>query len=281
MKMKATMLGSGCWEGIPAPFCDCRICRMATNDTKSVENRTRPELYVHTDETDILFEISPDIRSQSTQFGIPKILHFVISHWHFDHMFGLYELHAWIELILKEPMMIYCSKATAKVIEDQFGYIPVNINIIKAFEPFCIGNVAITPLPVYHMKRSDDDKTPENLDNTFGYLIESFGKKITYLSDYYRVPQKTIEYINNSDTIVLDGTYLLEEEYPNKSYQNAIRDEKDPDHLHGKDIINFASSLVAGKIVYHSIAHISELTNDEMQKKLPVGQYIGCDGYEL
>ena len=45
--MKIKILGSGGWEGIPVPFCKCRVCKSAQN-LESKDNRTRPELLVET-----------------------------------------------------------------------------------------------------------------------------------------------------------------------------------------------------------------------------------------
>lgn len=45
--MKIKFLGSGGWEGIPAPFCDCRVCELARK-SNSKNNRTRPEILIET-----------------------------------------------------------------------------------------------------------------------------------------------------------------------------------------------------------------------------------------
>ena len=107
--MKIKILGSGAWEGIPVPFCKCKICRNAKN-TDSKDNRTRPEILVETDKGKFLIEVSPDIRIQSSKFNLPNISDFLISHWHFDHMYGLLELHAWSEFVLGKKLKLYCSK---------------------------------------------------------------------------------------------------------------------------------------------------------------------------
>lgn len=92
--MKTTLLGSGGWEGIPAPFCLCRVCAKAAQDPFGKEARTRPGLLIETAEGAFMLEVGPDIRVQSTRFGLPPIKHFFVSHWHFDHLYGLLELHA-------------------------------------------------------------------------------------------------------------------------------------------------------------------------------------------
>ncbi len=279
--MNVTMLGSGCWEGTPSPFCSCRICSMASKDHNSIEYRSRPELLVSAEEGKFLIEISPDIRTQSTRYNLPPITDFIVSHWHFDHMFGLYELHAWIELVIKSKVNIYCSVAAKEMLDRQFGFIPTNIIVIEAYQSFELHGVKITPIPVYHMSSIDKDKTPYDLNNTFGYILEDSNNKIAYLADYYEVPEQSLELIKDAEIVIADGTYLFEERYPDKPYQNATHEEKDPDHLHGDNIIKFTNSLNNARIIYHSITHLPELEHAELQALLSGGHEIGFDGMKV
>ena len=79
--MKIKILGSGGWNGIPASFCDCKVCGLAKENPDSKNNRTRPEILVETKKGRFLIEISPDIRLQSTKFNLVNIKDFLISHW--------------------------------------------------------------------------------------------------------------------------------------------------------------------------------------------------------
>ncbi len=277
--MNIKMLGSGDWQGTPAVFCTCRVCMHAAANPKSPEYRTRPSLHISTKTTDILVEASPDLRLQSALHRLPDIRHILISHWHFDHMFGLYELHAWVELFAKDTT-IYCSKATANKIKTIFSHIQFNVVTLEAYRPFEIGDVRIIPLPVRHMQQ-DIQTAEEHLDNTLGFQFESAERKVAYLADYFQIPDRTRTIISNCDTAVLDGTYLFEDKYPNKPYQRAIVKDYDADHLHGHDIIAYAASLKTPSVVYHSVSHLSELMHDELQELLPKNQFIGKDGYVL
>ena len=80
---------------------------------------------------------------------------------------------------------------------------------------------------------------------------------------------------------ISDGTYLFEEIWPDKDLQNLTREEKDPDHLHGEEIMRFVSDLHAKKVVYHSISHLPGLTHNKLQEQLPKGQFIGFDGMDI
>jgi len=276
--MKIKILGSGAWEGIPVPFCKCSVCENAKKPD-SKDNRTRPEILVETDKGKFLIEISPDIRIQSSKFNLPNISDFLISHWHFDHMYGLLELHAWIEFVLGKKSKLYCSEKTKEWLDKNFAHIPKEIVVLTSFKSFDLFGVRITPFPLYHMQWQDKDLKENELNNTFGYVLEGDGKKIVYLADYYKLPNKSLKLIKNSDVVIADGTYLFEEEFPDKPEQNGLK--SDPDHLHGKPILDFVDSLNAKKIIFHSIAHLTEKNHEELQKKLPKNMFISYDGMEI
>ena len=277
--MKIKILGSGSWEGIPAPFCNCRVCKIAKENPNSKNNRTRPEILIETEEGQFLIEISPDIRIQSTKFDLPNISNFLISHWHFDHMYGLLELHAWIEFVLGQKPKLFCSQKTKEWLDQSFAHVPKNIIVVKPFKKFDLFGLRITPIPLYHMNRQDKDAKENELNNTFGFILEQDGKKAVYLADYYKLPNKSLELIKDSDIVIADGTYLFEESFPDKPEQNNLK--SDHDHLHGKQILDFVSGLNAKKVIFHSISHLKEKSHEELQKLLPKNMFISYDGMEL
>jgi len=67
---------------------------------------------VESEEGKFLIEISPDIRLQVARHGLTDISDFLVSHWHFDHLYGILELGAWSQFIKKGGITIYCSTGT-------------------------------------------------------------------------------------------------------------------------------------------------------------------------
>ncbi len=268
--MKVSILGSGAWEGIPAPFCSCSVCRVAINDPASNNNRTRPLFLCESEDGEFLLEVSPDIRLQSTKFKLPPITDFLISHWHFDHMYGLHELLSWMKKLEKKPTL-HCSPKTKEVVDKEFGYLPLNLNILKPFEQVTLFGVTITPLPMYHMFGRDNNASEETLENTYGYLLEHNNKRIAYLGDYYRIPEATLRKIQGVDALIADGTYLL---------TNAYKSLK-PNHMHGDDILHFTKSTRAKAVYYHSISHLTHKTHKQLQEVLPITHFISYDGMEI
>lgn len=277
--MQITILGSGGWEGIPSPFCQCRVCQKATEDLTSKDYRTRPEILVEGDGGNFLIEISPDIRLQSTRFNLPLIKDFLVSHWHFDHLYGILELGAWSKFVMNKEFNIFCSNKTSDWIEKTFGHIPKNIIIVEPYKSFDLYGVSVIPIPLYHMKSKDAEVEQEQLDNTFGYIIQKDNKKIVYLADYYKIPQKTIELIKDADVLIADGTYLFEDLFPDKSTQNELK--SDPDHLHGEEIFSFINTLQIKEVVFFSTTHLTEKTHDELQAMLSANYRVSYDGMKL
>jgi phosphoribosyl 1,2-cyclic phosphate phosphodiesterase len=277
--MQITILGSGGWEGIPSPFCKCRVCQQAIQDPKSKDSRTRPEILVEGDGDNFLLELSPDIRLQSTRFDLPVIKDYLVSHWHFDHLYGILELHAWSKFVVEKELNIFCSQKTTEWIEKTFGHIPKNIITLEPYKNFVLHGVNITPIPLYHMQMRDAEIEEDNLNNTFGYILENEGKKIAYLADYYKIPQKAIDLIKGSDVIIADGTYLFEDLFPDKATQNGLK--ADPDHMHDKAIFSFVESLQAKEVIFHSITHLTEKNHEELQALLPGNFRISFDGMKL
>jgi len=268
--MKITVLGSGAWEGIPAPFCSCKVCILAAQDPASKNNRTRPEFLLENANGAFLLEMSPDIRLQSTKFKLPPVTDVFISHWHFDHLGGLRELHSWAKRI-SQPLNVYCSAATAEIIEKEYGYIHLSVKILRPFDQFALFGIMITPLPVYHMFGQDDAVSEKKLENTFAYLCENNNTRIAYLADYYRVPQNTLDRIQDVDVLIADGTYLSTHEY------KKIK----PNHMHGDDILRFTKGIGAKAVFYHSISHLTRKTHEELQKTLPAAHVLTYDGMRL
>ena len=268
--MQVTILGSGAWEGIPAPFCSCNVCTAAMDNIDSKNNRTRPQLLLESEKGKLLLEVSPDIRLQSTGFHLPSITDFLVSHWHFDHMYGLHELLSWTKRLKKEPTL-YCSTKTKDIIDKEFSYLPLSINILQPFKKFTLYDINITPLPTYHMFGRDNDVPEDKLENTYGYLLEHNQKSIVYLSDYYRIPSFTLKKIQNVDVLIADGTYLGTNKYK----------ESKPNHLHGDDILQFTQSTGAKTIIFHSISHLTRKTHEELQKTLPSSHFLSYDGMKI
>lgn len=265
--MQVVVLGSGAWEGIPAPFCRCRVCDIARTNPHSKNWRTRPGFLITHGKDSFLLEASPDIRIQSAKHLLRVPKHILISHYHFDHMRGLYELHS-IAKRTKHRIAVHGSRKTAEVIRTELGYLPLRMRLHEPYNPFSIGSISVTPMPVYHEYAQDEKVSPNTINNTYAFLFEAGGSRVVYLADYYRLPNKTVSLIANADILIADGTYLGTAKF---------RDTK-RNHMHGQEITRLTSSLNAKRVLYHSVSHITRKTHDELSKSLPRGHALTFDG---
>lgn len=85
-----------------------------------------------------------------------------------------------------------------------------------------------------------------------------------------------MQYLQQSDIVIMDGTYLFEDHFPNEFYYDELK--KDKDHLHDKAIWDLQKRIGAQKTYFHSIGHCHRMNHDELSKKMPEGIYIPKDG---
>ncbi len=249
--MKLTFIGSGCWQGIPAPFgCD-KISQNVKWDSKDFRFRT--SLHIATENSkNIIVEVTPDIRLQSWKFQLKKPDAFLVSHWHWDHLYGLLDLDWFAE---NNPLPVYGNFMTKKIYDRFISHIKVDFQTFESYKPFEVDNVKITPIAVEHVESTD------------GFLFEdlSNGKKLAYLPDLFRVPKKTVDLVENVDAIIADATYI----------ESNIDD--DPTHFQKNQIIPFLENLNTKEIILINIGSYQGLTHDDFEKKFP--QYsIAYDG---
>lgn len=250
---KVTFLGSGCWQGIPAPFGDDTISQRVKWGSKDFRFRT--SLHVETEnKKSIIVEATPDIRLQSWKFKLKKPDMILISHRHWDHFYGLFDLDWFTE---KDRLTVRGNSTTKQWYEDKMSHIKVNFQAFVSYTPFIIDNISITPVSVNHIKDTD------------GFLFEDTksGKRLVYFPDLNGIPEKTASLVENIDAIITDATYL----------ESEIDD--DPHHLQNNQIVPFLMSLHAKEIILTNIGSYQGLKHEDFEKKVP--QYtIAFDGME-
>ena len=240
---KITFLGSGYWQGIPAPFGEDSISQNVQWGSKDFRFRT--SLHIETkNHKSIIVEATPDIRLQSWKFKLKKPDAILISHWHWDHSFGLFDLDWFAE---KNKLTVYGNSVFKKWYDKMMSHIKVNFQTFESYKSFSIDNIKITPIAVNHVKNAD------------GFLFEDTDtkKKIAYLSDLYSIPKKTAEMIEDIDLIITDATYL----------GSDIND--DPDHLQNNEIEPFLKKLQAKEIILINIGSYGELKHKDFKNKFP------------
>ncbi len=119
--MKITILGCGTSSGVPVIGCDCKVCSSDLSRNK----RTRVSALIESENTRVLVDTSPDLRSQLLQAGVTKIDAVLYTHAHADHVHGIDDLRS-INFLAKTPIRAYGSSETLKSIKERFNYAFIN-----------------------------------------------------------------------------------------------------------------------------------------------------------
>ena len=277
--MLITVLGSGGSEGIPVPYCNCKVC-------KSGDKRYRTSFLIESNSKSFLVEIGPDFRRQQLKYNFP-INYLFFSHEHLDHIAGLAELR-YIMLIAKikiSPINVIISKRLHKKLlnQPQIG----REGIRYAYHSL-IRNKKLKPnLLDYEKRYKFTDFEIELFKNKHeniacdGFLLVSKGKKIIYLGDAGSLYQKNENLINNTnpDLLIANTPYFYSGKKIKEDNKN-LRKMRITNHM-GIDNIQH---LRAKKILLLHFSHRSCLTHSEIEKIISkCGKNIiaGSDGMKV
>jgi phosphoribosyl 1,2-cyclic phosphate phosphodiesterase len=158
-------------------------------------------------------------------------------------------------------MRCYASSETIDSIKAIFPYISDKknnlglyrpmINYCPVEEPFTIGNVKITPLPVKHGPRTN------------GYRMDADGKSIAYIPDCAEIPESTLELLKGLDVFILD----------------CLREREHPTHLNVEKTLSYMNSVTPVRGYITHICH--DISHAEYERKLPPFIRPAYDGLEI
>lgn len=170
--MQLTFLGTGDVRQLPVYGCLCSACEAARQDERLRRKPCSALLQVGTQR--IL--IDAGLTDLAERFAPGELNAILLTHYHVDHVQGLFHLR-WG---LNDSIPVYGPDdrdGCADLLKHPgiLDFQPPS----KAFEPFMLGDVRITPLPLKHSKP------------TFGYLFEQGERCIAYLTDTVGLPADT------------------------------------------------------------------------------------------
>ena len=255
--MKITVLGSGSAYGVPMMF--NTFGNASSCNPKN--NRTRPSVFLETEDKCVLIDAGPELRLQINKNNIKNIDCAFLTHGHYDHIGGIPELPQ-ASKILNHPIDIYASQETFEELKKTYHYLftpkaeaePDSNNLVWHKLPnlgdFIAGSQEFTTFQVPH----------HNLHTScFRY------KKFAYITDWEFIPSDSLKYLHNLELLIIECN------------DGLIPSSKG--HASLQKIIDLAEIITPKQVV---LSHLSwRVDYDEFSSHLPSGFVLAYDGMKL
>ena len=252
MTVKFIILGSGSSMGVPRADGYSGNCNL--NNFKNF--RTRCSALIKFNDTNILIDTSPDLRSQLLKNKIKSIDKVFYTHFHADQTHGINDLRPFF-LINKKQIPVFADDITSKYLNSTFNY---------CFKS-AYGYPSILELKNLKKKHTFKKKQQkiliESIPTEHGkiesicYLIN---KKLAYASDISLFYKKDYKKLTKLDYLIVDCLW----------YRNHSA------HFNLDQVLDLVKILLPKKTILTNMH--SDLDYDRLKKKLPKNIVPGYDG---
>jgi phosphoribosyl 1,2-cyclic phosphate phosphodiesterase len=233
--------------------CECEVCTSADRHDK----RLRTSVMIEDEGKVIVIDSGPDFRYQMLREGVKHLDAVVFTHAHKDHTAGLDDVRAF-NYKQQEAMNVYATEAVQASLMREFEYIfaaykypgipQLDIHTITT-EPFFVGPVKFTPIPVLHYKLP-----------VLGFRV----KDVSYITDAKTISPEGMERIRGSRILIV----------------NALQKEPHISHFTFGEAIELAQQIGAETTYFTHISHRLGKYAD-VQRELPAGIQLAYDGLKL
>jgi glyoxylase-like metal-dependent hydrolase (beta-lactamase superfamily II) len=163
-----------------------------------------------------LVDASPDLEFQLEREAIRQFNRIFITHWHFDHVWGLAALGEPSSLARWPPIEVYLPRQVVYHFDQELAHMRKRVNL----HPIQPGDRFELPDATWEVVKTT------HTDHSVGFIVES-AQKFAYLVDGVIPPPETVERLKELDFLILESAVdelLLKEgeRWENFSLQQAI-----------------------------------------------------------
>lgn len=254
--MKVTILGCGSAYGVPHVGNGWGNC-----DPNNPKNRrTTASILIEQHGTQLLVDMSPDYREQSSKHNVGKVDGVLFTHPHADHVAGIYNLPMMMTHFNDVNLPLIADEFTRENIERSYWFMfddGVKIEYfgagrpfwheMKVCEPFQVGDMVVLAFPQIHGRMQ-----------SMGLRIGDFA----YCTDVSAFPDKSFECLRGVKTWIVEC--------------NNEHDRGSKSHAYLQKVIGWANELNAERTILTHLEYTMDY--DDITAKLPAGMELAYDG---
>lgn len=279
--------GTSAAEGIPSPFCTCRICENARK-IGGREVRTRTMLRI---DEEHCIDLGADAYCQAIKYGdFIKLQHVLVTHTHEDHLaFMMFNIRKMAIERAGGPLNYYLTDKAYDIIDFFIKNKPILKgtmqqlidNGVVAFhklefnQTYRIGNLTVTPLKGSHFGNMGE--------NAANYLIVlPDGRKMYYGLDTGAYYEETFRALENHrlDILVSECTFGLTKGRKPEGHLDAFSCMALFERLYRQKIITDKTKIYLTHINHYTSTH-AELEAWFKQQRVPYEITVTYDGFEI